>query len=776
MPPRQVFRDSLNQIKEKPLEVINYYGKGGIGKSRLLKELIVHLKDCCDKNKEVTYVPVFLSLDAYDYANPINILTTIRNSIKGNCALFDYAMTLYCAKSKITIEDIKDKHWNLSANVIEHINDVLALATLNATIPIKWIGTAISAIRDFRFRKTYQLEIEELSSLNEFQIFERLPYYLGICLQEAALKGYIHVLFLDSYESLLARTYGQTPSVECDEWLRELFLAAYCMRLIIASRDKLKWDEVDSEWGQLLNQHRLNNLSENDARWFLEQVPIHDTRIIDLIVKNSKGVPLYLDMCVDVYETLYNTYRENLTYEWFQQQGNFYGTRGKIIINRYLRHLTTKQQNAVKVLSVFHAFNQVFALKLLQQMKIPLCHDELTILLDKSIFLSIDEKNDTWKLDESIRDLIWRYLSKEEKGELIEGVLSLTAKDTRGQFFTYFANVLELTIAAPALIVGRYENILMQVESYGNGGFWNELHGLLANHINDDNPQVASIAIVGEAICLRRFGMLNEADKLLENNPLSQQLLGHFYYYYRFFCTYIRHLLGNYNEAIKGYGALLEEMSLIKSTLDNHIYVQVALKHADLLYLKGRFEEAMSLVDHILEQQLSPVDQVEALRIKGHIFRFQMKFSQARLIYSSAMDLVRDSKMIASTGKLLTNYMEVNCLDQPEQTLNYYVDAIDANHDNDVELCKCYAAAAIAYANKGDIQQALDNAKLSLDKALLSGYQSGEIFAFSAYTYVFQKKGDNSAMLEYQKRLREKVIKLQVYSFVTDLVDRICTG
>ena len=775
-PPQQVLQESLQQLEQKPLQIINYYGKGGIGKSRLLKELFLKVKDFKDdKSNEYTFVPIFISLDAYDYANPVNILTTLRNSINGDCSLFDYAMTLYCAKAKITIEDIKDRNWALSNNILEHINDVLALATLNAAIPLKWIGTALFAIRDYQFKKTYQAEVKELATLNEFQIFERLPYYLGLCLQQAALERRVHILFLDSYESFLVRTYGQTPSVECDDWLRELFLTASQMRLVIASRDKLKWEDLDPEWGDLLNQHRLNNLSDDDARWFLQQVPIHDAQIIDFIVANSKGVPLHLDMCVDVYESLFNTYQYDLTNEIYQQQGNFYNVRGKIIIDRYLKHLTHKQHSAVKVMSVLRAFNQKFAMKLLQQMNLPYYHDELAVLLDKSIILSLDEKNDTWKLDESIRELIWRYLSVEEKRELISGVLTLTSNDVRGQFFTYFANILELIIADPSLIADRYEDILMQVEAYGNGGYWNELHGILASHTEDSRRQIAVIAIIGEAICLRRYGRLHDADVLLSNHPLQQQELGHFYYYYRYLRAQIRHLLGHYNEAIKAYKEILDEMTLIKSTLDNHIYVQTALKHADLLYLKGQFDEALKHVDHLLDQQLTPFDQVEVLRIKGHVYRFQLKFAKARLIYSSAMDLVHDSKMTASIGKLLTNYIEVNCIDQPQQALKYYVQAIETNHDNDVELCKCYAAAAVAYIYNGDSKQALENARLSLDKAVLSGYQSGEIFAFGAYAIVHHMLGDPSACKSYLERLNEKVNQLGVYLFVIDIVKKLCT-
>ena len=768
MEPRHVLDESLQNIAAKPLEVITYYGKGGIGKSRLLKELLAATEAYKDDTRNV--VPIFLSLDAYDYANPINILTAIRNYIKGDCTLFDYAMTLYCAKTKMTIEDIKDKRWNLSSNVLEHVNDILALVTLNAAIPLKWIGSAINAIKDHQFRVTYQEEVLELSQLNEFEIFERLPYYLGLCIQQAALEGTIHILFLDSYESLLARTYGQTPSVECDEWLRELFLAAGTMRLVIASRDKLKWEQADPEWEKVLNQHRLNNLSDDDARWFLKQAPINDEAIINFIVRNSKGVPLYLDMCIDVYESLFNTYRYKLTSEIYEQQGNFYSTRGKVIIDRYLRHLTDKQHNAVKVLAAVHAFSRTFAMKLLQRANLPHYYDEMTTLLEKSIILPVDTRSDTWKLDESIRSHIWNCMPRQEKTDLITNVLSITAEDSKGQNFVHFANTIELLLREPALIPPVWDTLLAQTELYANGGYWNEMHGLLSQHITHPDTHISTIAVISEIICQRRFGNLRQAETLINSHPIDLNTLGTFAYNYRYLCTYIQHLLGNYEQAIKSYASLIEEMELIRVTLPPHVYIQTALKYADLLYLKGHFEEALQQVDQLLTANPTAADKVEALRIKGHIYRFSKQYAKARVVYSSAMDLIRDSRMAAYTGKLLTNFTEANCFEQPEQALIYFQQAAEANKDNSIELGKCYAAASIAYSQLGKTQEAFDYAQKAHQQAQNSGYQAGHIFALAAQHLAQLTTGNTQAAAQTRQELEQLVNKLGVYPFINQFI------
>lgn len=146
--------------------------------------------------------------------------------------------------------------------------------------------------------------------------------------------------------------------------MKELFLSSEVIRIVIASRERLRWDMEDDQWGEFLNQHRLNNLSESDSRWFLEKVPVADEKIIDFIVKNAKGVPLFLDMCVDIYESLRNE-TGTVTLEQYMAQSASYKSKGSNIIDRYLRHLSQKQNNAIKVLSSVHTFDHDFAMKLL---------------------------------------------------------------------------------------------------------------------------------------------------------------------------------------------------------------------------------------------------------------------------------------------------------------------------------------------------------------------------------------------------------------------------
>ncbi|MBQ7862195.1 MAG: leucine-rich repeat protein [Clostridia bacterium] len=99
----------------------------------------------------------------------------------------------------------------------------------------------------------------------------------------------------------------------------------------------------DEGWDDVLNQHLLNNLSDEDSRWFLEQVPIEDEDIISKIVFHSRGVPLFLDMSVDLYQDDINNNR----IPDFSKIKH----REKLI-DRYMNYLDIGSRNAIKILSI----------------------------------------------------------------------------------------------------------------------------------------------------------------------------------------------------------------------------------------------------------------------------------------------------------------------------------------------------------------------------------------------------------------------------------------
>lgn len=763
--PTAVFSQSIQSFSEKPQEILVYYGIGGIGKTSLLKKLYTEAPDIYGQIADCKFSSVFISLDAYDFANPVNILMAIRNGVSGDCGLFDYAMLQYCAKAKLNVEEIMQKNSVLSSPVMNVLNELVSLGTLSACIPAATIQKCISLIKDHRMKTKYKDEIEEIAVLNEFEIFERLPYYLGLCISCAAEKGQYHVLFLDSYESLLARTEHGTYSVDREDWLRELFLSSEALRIVIASRDRLRWDQENAEWNNYMQQHLLNNLSAEDSRWFLEQVPIRSEDVIDSIVKNAGGVPLYLDMCVSIYEDNVNA---GNTFELTSAQN------GEKIISRYIRHLSAKDKQAIKILAALKSFDQKFADELLKRQQVFYETDELKELMEKSIFILIDEARGLWKVDESVRLHQRARIDHSKASEILGNVLVCLMASPEGRFYHHLALVVETACDWPEILDRIGESCLEAIEYYANMGFWGELHELLSEHIRSGNERLRALAVVAELIYLRRTGRLKEAEQLSAEAPLNKEVLGVWYYMYRHIQTQISHLLGHYDESISAYRGLIEEMDLIRPLIPDHIYMAPCMKYADILFLKGHFSESLELVQKLLSENTpGEGDQIELLRIKGHIYRFQQNYKEAELIYRSALSLAEKHGLRAYCGKLYTNMAEALCVIEPERALEWFDKAREENDStgNDIELGKALAAASAAYTKQGKYEDGIMYAKQSIAVAERTGYLSGQAFGLTVLFYALKETEKTEEAKEAKKRLSQIIGQIAVYKYLLERVN-----
>ena len=532
----------------------------------------------------------------------------------------------------------------------------------------------------------------------------------------------------------------------------------------IASRDRLRWDRDDPEWGAYLQQHLLDNLSDADSRWFLHQVPIDDEGVVDSIAANAGGVPLYLDMCVSIYEDDVNAGRP---FEIISAQN------GEKIISRYIRHLNAKDKNTIRILAAPEAFDLVFASRLLQKHGIAYEPEEMEMLLDKSIFLKVDEQRDLWKVDESVRLHQRETIGFEKIRSVLDSMLDCVLEEPVGKYYQHLALVLETVGTKPALLDTLLQKCIRGVEAFADIGLWNELHEALAMYAESDNEQLKTLAAMEEIVYLRRTGRLMQAQAFIEAHPLDKETLGVCYYMYAYHKIQIRHLLGHYDESLAGYAALKSEMDLIRPLIPEHIYLAPAMKYADLLFLKGRFDESLALVGQLLDENgVSPGDQIELLRIKGHIYRFRQQYAEAELIYRSALRLAEDNDMRSFTGKLYTNMAEVLCVRDPMQALDWYAKAEQVNSavENYIELGKAMAAASAAYTKLGDYENGVLYGNRAVSTAEKTGYLSGKAFGLVVLCYAYKSAGNGKGFESCLSELREIIGRIGVYEYLLERV------
>lgn len=448
---------------------------------------------------------------------------------------------------------------------------------------------------------------------------------------------------------------------------------------------------------------------------------------------------------------------------------------GEKIISRYIRHLSAKDKQTIKILAALKSFDRRFADALLRRQQVLYEADELKALMEeKSIFIPIDEARGLWKVDESVRLHQRARIDHNKAAEILGNVLACLMDSPEGRLYHHLSLVIETACDWPEILDSIGEKCLEAVEYYANIGFWAELHEILSEYTQSENERLRALAIVAELIYLRRTGRLKDAERLSAEHPLKKDTLGVWYYMYRYIQTQISHLLGHNDESISAYHGLIEEMALIRPLIPDHIYMAPCMKYADILFLKGRFSESLTLVQKLMtENSLSIGDQIELLRIKGHIYRFEQNYKEAELIYSSALRLAEEHSLRAYCGKLYTNMTEALCIVKPEKALEWFDRAREENDSagNDIELGKSLAAASAAYTKLGKYDDAVMYAKQAIATAERTGYLSGEAFGLTVLYYALKEAARTVEAEEAKAQLSQIVGQIGVYKYLLERVN-----
>ena len=216
--PVSIFNKHLSSIMQGEVKrkALVFYGVGGVGKTRLITELMTKIEKPPDSAQQLygkAIVLLHISMDIHEYDSPIAALIGLRKQLKTPCVLFDYALARYLSligKSADQIREFipKDSVWW----------DVLGELLSVVHVPIGLLDRIIVWAREKHSDQfsLYKSEIEEIDSVlhDPSAIAERLPHFLGLDISVISnAKKQAFVVFLDSYESIFKRqTYNEGNS------------------------------------------------------------------------------------------------------------------------------------------------------------------------------------------------------------------------------------------------------------------------------------------------------------------------------------------------------------------------------------------------------------------------------------------------------------------------------------------------------------------------------------------------------------------------------------
>lgn len=734
---REAARDSFFQAFENymagntPLLVLMYYGVGGIGKTTLLK----HIKGEIERKTKETRWPLTLvdiNLESAQFDSPATCLFSIYNQLEMSCPAFEYALARLWSLQGWSIQDIKRQMINQDSLLFDLVE--LAVDAAGIFAPIRLFHRLLETGSQYatRWWGDSKAIVQEIDGLTEAELEERLPYYLGLAVEKAAVShDKCFIFLLDSHDTILHREAFETTKRSGDEWLQEFIGAAEKGLYIIAGREYLKWADLNPAWKDYIEQHILGALSDQDADYFLSAIPIPEAEIRQAIIETAHGVPLYLDLCASTYMVRKQA-GENVT-------DNDFRLAEKDVIRRFISHMDRNQAETLRACALVERFDRDLFLVLTQGLNIHFPITQYHEFCTTSYTVQIDAVTQTYKIHDTVRG----FISDEADPDTADRLVSVILAHCTRFFSVENAARISWVYQQAFVLLSQYPVSLQpaqteQLVDIGlrliDAGYWRRVGADISRLLerSADREWPAGIYFL-QALSLRKQGALHQARAIYAGLLVRADELGAWMPIVRFYAAHTTHLTGGYLEALAQYEALTQIQGDDSAAKEAR---QLAYRQlADLQMLRGQFVEALQAFEGLTTVENDALWLAELHRFRGHINRFNFNLVTAEDHYQQALDLSTAVYAEAMRGKALTNMAETLCWTAPNVAVTFAVEAVEINQQANapIEVGKAMTAQAIALAAiKGRAAEALTVARKAADLQEQNGYRSGILFALQA--------------------------------------------
>lgn len=341
----QVREEQKQGLEACTLHVLNYYGFGGIGKTRLTEQLRKEMDEKLPNSLHVYY-------DLSKKQESSQVLLELHQELIRKASFtfyrFEYAFYLYTKKTTGTanspqVQTLVDQHPSLK----------ILLFTLGLIPGGGTLTTALSTADEgiARIRELINKDWANFSCMETMEpedLYKHLPQYFAADMRDNMRKRTDPVvIFLDTYEALVNELSQIGDPLKNDEWLREddgVIPGIPGVLWVISGREKLKW--VD--WDESLEQHLLGSLSKPDAIQFMEKCGISDTKLCEGLYQLTDGIPVYLDLCVDCYQGLLKNGEK--------PEISRFGKNKRELVKRFVSYASDAQQDNIYMLACLHTW------------------------------------------------------------------------------------------------------------------------------------------------------------------------------------------------------------------------------------------------------------------------------------------------------------------------------------------------------------------------------------------------------------------------------------
>ena len=527
--PRRAFWAAYDRVNADlgSVEAISYYGVGGIGKSSLLFQLMRELKERASESPAMYYS---FELSGKNKDDCLYFLAeSLMQQYSGlQFPLFGAALLRL---NQIAGRDIVDLEKRLENTIVNRNEFSVAVDVLSAVVPnfgiAKLAGRAgmklFQTIRSSHEQNAGEnaAVYREIKDSSAAELMGNLQKYF--CMDAAPFlekKSPPTVIMLDGYENL-NNTLERGDLAEVDDkwiWGRDGVIWSLPNTLwVIAGRNRLVWDQYDSEIRDSLEQHLLGNISEKDTVDFLSLSGVKEENLHAELYHLTEGTPVYLDMCVSTYRQL----KDSRGGDYHPTIKDF-GDNQTALAERFLRGMSSEHQRVVKLIACLPvSWTEDMAIEAAKSAGYLATRGPF----DDICKLSLVEKDGCRsKLHSTLRMVVRRFMTDEERGRLDNCVLRLVLErindiERKAERIDYAAWAAELLDREDADLILSEEDlraIFSAAEVYNDLGSYRAFHDYaqqIAEYVSSHRCGDALRAVCQHHLCrsLQYLGRYQEA-------------------------------------------------------------------------------------------------------------------------------------------------------------------------------------------------------------------------------------------------------------------------
>jgi tetratricopeptide (TPR) repeat protein len=765
----EVFAEIFASQHPDEQRVLNFYGVGGIGKSRLQREL--------GKRFESSGEAISVRLDL---AHPAmrrqeSALYYLRHCLASEHKLqlprFDIAFAVHWQQAH------PELRLNASDLPLLEESEVLSeIMSAAGAVPVLGIAAGLLNIlkrtghNAQRWRRIHaDKELQQLDKMEPMALLDALTHFFAKDMRElCAEREQRFAIFIDAHEALAQDIVTVAAYADRDCWIRDLALQTPGVLYVVCSRDALRWDREDPQWSKpRLQGCLLGDLSMEDRLDFLCSCGV-ESPLCEQIASASEGVPFYLNLAVDSWEALIQSGVPTI---------EAIGASQSEILMRFIGHIPREEAELLRVLSVARNWDRDLFCDLLRQFQIGYAISRFDEFADYSFVA--ETTGQRWMMHTLMRDALLESLPPDLLADVHRCIFShyrdhMSKEGIRtAQRFQFFREACYHAAHGGELEPNWF---IHEASFLMHRGGWAGMRDVL-DELDAFCTGAAEIESRTTLLALREYlaawilrsqSRLREARiayEALDLTPIAE------------FASGIRFQLANVLREcgeIPAAGRIYEELWRGRSEeKDTELVALVGIQLADFHYVQGRFAGASLIlqpnIDGGARKQVA-----EATRIMGHILRFNERRAESLALYEKAGAIFTALDDLYGQAAIATNLAEVLAPLDPERALAAAQRAIELNDElgSHLEVGKAHAARAIARLTLGDATAAGDDAERALQIQLGVGYRMGQCQArlISAFALL---ESDVDAAAELAQRVMDDLFAAQAYPTLILLAERL---